>query len=167
MVFVQNFYRARDHHPSAVALHARGRDEDADGSRATLDCADDVAKARAGRAGDDADAPRQERQFALERLVEETFGEEPLLQLLEGDAQRARADGVERLDHQLVLAARLVDREPTAHAHQKAVGRAEAYAAVDAAEACGAQLRALVAHREVPVAGRSEERRVGKEWRAC
>src|SRR5207248_10978387 len=31
MVFVQNFYRARDLQSSAVALHARGRDEDADG----------------------------------------------------------------------------------------------------------------------------------------
>jgi hypothetical protein len=136
----------------ALALHAHGREEQADGARAARDGADDVADGRARRARDDADAARKQRQLPLARLVKQPLGGQPLAQLLEGHAQRARADGVERLDQKLVLAARLVDGEAAARAHEQAVRGPEADAPVDAAEALGAQLRRLVLDREVPVA---------------
>ena len=51
----------------------------------------------------DADDTRQERQRALPRLVEQAFGGELALALLELRHERAEAGGLQRLDDDLIL----------------------------------------------------------------
>ena len=55
---------------------------------------------------------RQERQQLLARLVEQAFGGELLLALLEQRHQRADAGGLQRLDHDLVVRAAGIGGEP-------------------------------------------------------
>jgi hypothetical protein len=100
-----------------LALDARRGEEHVDRARAAREHRQDVADGRAGRRSHHADAAREERQRPLQLLVEEALGRQPVAQLLEGDAQRARAHGVQGFDDQLVLAARLVDGEAAARAH--------------------------------------------------
>ena len=65
--------RRRDLRRRALALD-RHRPDDDMRRAAVLEPVEDVADHRAGRRGDDADHPRQERQLALARGVEQPFG---------------------------------------------------------------------------------------------
>ena len=87
-----------------LALHARRPDDDPRGRVADGQDAEDVAQRRAVERRDDADASRQHGQRALATRVEEAFGAEPLLQLLEGQLERAEAVRLERVADDLVLA---------------------------------------------------------------
>ena len=86
---------------------------------------DDVADRGAVERRDDADLARQRRQRPLARLVEQPFGLQPLLQLLEGELQRAEPLRLEVLADDLVLALRLVDRHAAARDDAQAVRRLE------------------------------------------
>src|SRR4051812_17272920 len=101
-------------------------------ARAASEDGQDVANGRAIKRSYDADAARKERKRLLEFFVEQAFRREAVAHLLESDAQRARANGIERLDYQLVLAARLIHRQSPTHANLQTVRRAKADAPVDA-----------------------------------
>ena len=73
--------------------------------------------------------------------------------MFERDPQRARADGIERVDYKLILTARRVDREFSTRANLQTVGRSKADANVGRAKALGAQLRVFIFEREVLVTG--------------
>ena len=62
-----------------------------------------VANDGAGRRGHDADDTRQERNLALLGLIEEAFGGQTPLALLELRHKRAEACRLEALDHDLIL----------------------------------------------------------------
>ena len=72
----------------AFALHL-DRPDDHVAREAVGEPMQDVADHRAGRRGDDADHLRQERQELLARLVEQAFGGELALALLQQRHQRA------------------------------------------------------------------------------
>ena len=57
--------------------------------------------------------------------VEQPFGLQPLLQLLERELQRAEPLRLEVLADELIFALRLVDRDPSARDDAQAVGRLE------------------------------------------
>ena len=76
--------------------------------------------------GDDADGAREGRQRPLARGIEEPFGLELALELLEGELERAEPLGLHQLDDELVLAARGVDVEAAEGQHLQAVLELEA-----------------------------------------
>ena len=62
----------------------------------------------------------------LRRLVEQALGRQTLLQLIEGELQRAEAFRLEVLADDLILALRVVDADPAARDDPQAVLRLEA-----------------------------------------
>ncbi len=87
---------------------------------------EEVADDGAGGRGDNADGAGKGGQRALAGGVEEAFGLEALPELLEGQLQRAGADGLHGFSHQLHLASLLVDADTAADQHVQAVLGAEA-----------------------------------------
>ena len=103
--------------------------------------------------GDDADACGEGGQRALAGGVEEAFGEQAGLELLEGELQRAGAAGFEGFGDELELAAGFVDGDAAAGEDGEAVLRAEAEELGLAAEEHDGELGVAVLEGEVDVAG--------------
>ena len=80
------------------------------------------------------------------------FGGQLLLELLEGQLQRAQALRLERLHQQLVFAAGLVDVDAAARQHGQAVARLEFPVAVRGAEGHALHLRVALLEGEVVMA---------------
>ena len=120
---------------------------------AAIDDVEEVADDSAGGRGDDADAVREcgERLFA--GGIEEAARFEALFELLEGDLQRAGADGLEEFGNQLHLAALLVDGNLAAEQDVQAISGAEAQERRLFAEEHHGKLGVAVFEREVDVAG--------------
>ena len=97
-----------------LALHAGREEQDVEAGVAAADNVKKVADDGAGGRGDDADGARKCRQRALARGVEKAFGFESLLELLEGELERAGANGLKGFGHELHLAALVVDADPAA-----------------------------------------------------
>ncbi len=88
-------------------------------------------------------------------------GEQPLvgellLQLLEGQLERAVALGLDRLHQQLVFAPGFVDVDPAARQHRDAILRLETEIPGRGAEARAAKLRGFILQGEVVVAAGGE-----------
>ena len=98
----------------ALALDARRPNHDVRLGIAAVQHREDVANRRAVERGDHADLPRQHRQRPLARLIEQPFGGEPPLQLLERQLQRAQPARLERLADDLILALGVVDAHAAA-----------------------------------------------------
>src|ERR1700737_779620 len=81
----------------------------------------DVADRGAGRAGHHRDALRQHRNGLLARRIEEPLLSQALLQLLEGELQRAEAGRFRGYGIELQLALLVVNRQPAAHDQLQAV----------------------------------------------
>src|SRR5262249_53181937 len=137
----------------ALALHPARRDHDVELTEAPADHAEHVADGRAAGRRHDADLARKARQLALARLIEETFGLQARLQLLERQLERAEPLGLQQLDHHLVFAALRVHLDAAEGDHVQAVRRLELDAPRAIAEEHGANLRLGVLEREVRVAG--------------
>ncbi len=95
----------------AFALHPRRPDDEVGVGMAAGEDLDDVAERRTIERRDDPDLGRQRRQRPFASRVEEAFGLELLLQLLERQLQRAEALGLEVVAEDLVLALGLVDAD--------------------------------------------------------
>ena len=93
----------------ALALDPGRIDEDVEPGVAPLERPQDVDDGRAGGRGDDADRLGPERELPLARRVEQALGLELLLELFEGQLEGALALGLDAVDDELVVAARLVD----------------------------------------------------------
>src|SRR3954471_4174436 len=113
---------------------------------------DDVPDRRAIERGDDSDLPRQRREPAFARRVEEPLGLEFLLQLRERELKRAKAMRLEVLADDLVFALRVVDADAAAGDDAQTVLRLEFQVADRRAEHHGLDLRATVLQREVQMA---------------
>ncbi len=135
------------------ALHRHRVDEHRDGGKATCEHAEDVSERRPRGRGHDADAPRQPRNVALARLVEQALLGEALLERLEGAAQRAGARLFEKLHDQLEIAALRVKADAPVGEHLHAVLGGEVDAPVVHAEHGAAHLAAVVLEGEINVAG--------------
>ncbi len=95
----------------ALALHARRPNHDVRVRIASSQHVDDVADRGAVEGRHDADLARQRRQRPLARGVEQPLGLQALLELIEGELERAESLRLQVLADQLVLALRLVDRD--------------------------------------------------------
>ena len=95
----------------AVALHAYRPHQHA-AREAVGEPMQNVANDRAGRRGDDPDHVGQERQQLLARRIEQAFGGELLLALLDQRHQRAEPGRLERLDHDLVFGLARIGGQP-------------------------------------------------------
>ena len=111
---------------------------------------------RPARRRDDPDAPRKPRQRALPLGSEQPLGGQLLLELFEGQLQRAEALRLEHLDHQLILAARLEDVDPPARQHRQPVLRLEFPIAVRRPERHAPHLRLPLLQREIVMPARGE-----------
>ena len=136
-----------------VALDGDGDDEDAEAGVAAGDDGEEVADDSAGGRGDDADGAGKGRQGTLAGGVEEAFGFETLLELLEGELERAGADGLHGFGHKLHLAALLVDAYAAANQDVDAVLGSEAEEHGLAAKEDDGELGVSVLEGEVDVAG--------------
>ena len=135
------------------ALHDGGVDEQVERGVAAADDGDDVADDGAGGRGNDADAAGEGRQGALAGGVEEAFGEQAGLELLEGELEGAGAARLEGFGDELELAAGLVDGDAAADEDGEAVGGAKAKELGLAAEEDDGELGVGVLEGEVDVAG--------------
>ena len=135
------------------ALHGGGIDQQIEARVAAANDLDDVVQDGAAGGGDDADGAGEGGQGTLAGGVEEAFGEQAGFELLEGELQRARAAGLDRLGDELELAARLVDGDAAAHQDGEAILRAEAEHLGLAAKEHDGELGFAVFEREVDVAG--------------
>ncbi len=99
---IEAAHGGRDLGGAAFALHAHGPDEHAR-RKALLEAVQHVADDGAGGAGDDADDPGQVRQRLLAAFLEQAFGGEALLALLELHHEGAEAGGLERFDDDLIF----------------------------------------------------------------
>src|SRR5262249_53073425 len=138
----------------AVALHSHRRDQQADAVIAPFYGAQYVAHRGSCRRRHHSDAARKQRQSALASGVKQPLRLKLCLQLLERQLQRAYSRRLQEIDRQLVLAPRLIDREPPSSPHRQAVRRSEPDQPVLCSIAGAADHRRLVLQREIPVARR-------------
>ncbi len=136
----------------ALALHQRRVEADVQAGKAAGEDVHHVRDGRAARRGDDADAPRKARQRPLALGREQPLGGQLLLELLEGQLQRAQPLRLQQLHQQLVFAAGLVDVDAAARQHRQAVLRLEFPVAVGGAEGHAAHLGVLLLQGEVVMA---------------
>ena len=145
-------HRAGDIERGAFALHAGRTNHDVRVRVAAPQHLDDVAHGRALERRHEADLPRQHGQPALAPLVEQSFGSQTLLQLVERQLQCAEPFGLETLADELVFALRVVNADPSARDDAHAVVRLEAQRAHVGPEHHAANLRAAILEREIQVA---------------
>ncbi len=112
---IEELYGAHNFRGGAVALDAHGIDREVHVAKAAAQDAHHIANRSAAWRRDQPDAVRQKRQRLLAVGSEKAFGFEALLELLEGELQRAEADGLDVLDVNLVFAARFVNADGAAH----------------------------------------------------
>ena len=117
------------------------------------DDVEEVANDGAGGRCDDADGAGKCGQRTLAGGVEEAFGLEALLELFEGELQRAGADRLHGFGDELHLAALFVDADAAADQDVEAVFGAEAQQHGLAAEEDDGELGVGVFEGEVDVAG--------------
>ena len=140
----------------ALALHQRGEEADVQAGEAARQNLDHVRDGGAARRGDDPDAPREARQRTFSFGREEALGGEFLLELLEGQLQRAQPLGFQQFDQELVLAAGFVDIDAAARQHGEPVLRLEFPEAVGGAEGHRLHLGIAFLQGEVVVAAGGE-----------
>src|SRR5205823_3829689 len=105
-----------------IALHPRRTDDEMRVRMTPAKDVDDVANRCAVERRDDANLAGQRGQRPFPRGVEEPLAVQPLLQLIEGELQRAEAMRLQVLADQLVLALGLIDRHASTRDHALAVG---------------------------------------------
>jgi len=138
---------------SGFALDNGRVEQDVEAGMAAVDDVEEVANDSAGRRGDDPDAVRECREGFLVGGIEEAASSEALLELFEGDLQRAGADWLQEFGNELHLAALFVNGDFAAEQDVEAVGRFEAEERRLLAEKDGGKLCVAVFEREVDVAG--------------
>ena len=108
---------AGDLRGGALALHARRPNDDVRVRIAPAQHFEDVAQGGAVERCHDADLAWEGRQRPLARVVEQAFGLEPLLELLEGELQRAEPMRLHVLADELIFALRFIDADAAARDH--------------------------------------------------
>src|ERR1700733_8286781 len=114
----------------------------------------DIANHSARGRRDDADALRKPGNRTLALRIEQTFGRQLLLQLFEGELQRAVALRLNGFHQKLIFAARLVNINMAARENRHAVLRLDFQVAQRLPEAYATQLRVVILEREIAMAAR-------------
>ena len=149
---VEAFDRVGDFAGRGLALHAHRPDQHA-ARKAVGQPMQNVADDRAGRRRHDADHLGQERNELLARLVEQAFGGELLLALLQQLHQRADAGGLQAVDHDLVFRRAREGGELAGDDDVEALFGLDPHAAVDALPDHAFQHGAVVLQPEVAMPG--------------
>ncbi len=103
--------------------------------------------------GDHADAPRQQRQRALALRGEQTFRRELCGQFLELALQSPESRVFHVIDDELVLAARLIQADASAHQHLLPILGRKGTQHISLAEHAAAHLRGGILQRKIPMSG--------------
>ena len=143
--------RVGDERRRTLALHARGRDDQARERPAPPEHVGHVVEHRSGWGGDESDPLRERRQRALALDGEQALGLELRAQPLELRCERADALRLHEVDDEREVAALLVERERAVDDDREALVDPLPLADVAAAEQHAAQRAASVAEREVDV----------------
>ena len=138
---------------SGFALNGDGVEQNVEAGVAAGDDVKEVADDSAGGRGDDADGAGKSGQGALAFGVEEAFGFEAFLELLEGELERACAYGLHGFGDELHLTALLVDADTAADQDVETIFRAETEKHGLAAEENDGELSVSVFQGEVDMAG--------------
>src|SRR4029077_5307349 len=141
---IEELQRADDFRGGAFALDAHGINGEVHIAKAAAQDAHHVADRGAARRSDQADAAGEKRQRFLALSGKEALGFEALLELLEGELQRAKSNGLNILDINLVFAARFIDADGAAYRDVQTVFGAKLHGAELILETDAADLRALV-----------------------
>ena len=139
-----------------VALHQRRKEPDVQSRETALQDLQHVGDHCPARRSHDADAPRKAWQRPFARRFEQALGRKFLLELLESKLQSAVSLRLEKLDQQLVFAARLEHVDAPARQHRYAVLRFEFQIPVRGPEADAAQLRVPFFEREIVMPARGQ-----------
>ena len=99
-----------DFHGGPASLHANGRNEDGHMRRTPLQNVEKITDGCAGRRSDDSDPDGVRRECLFALLVEKSLGAEFFLQGAEARFEFADPARLHAADDDLVLSARLVDR---------------------------------------------------------
>ena len=135
------------------ALHLHRQHLDLHQRKAPREHAQHVAHRGARGRGQHREAAHEGGQGALALGLEQAFGGQLLFQFFERAAQRAFAGFLQRIQDQLVVAARLVQREAAAREHAQAFARDEVQPLALRLEQGAAHLGARILQREVEVPG--------------
>src|SRR5207249_2198239 len=144
---------ARDLVRRALALDARRPDDHVRVGVAPPEHLQNVPERRAFERRHDADLARQRWQRPLACTIEQAFGVELLLQLIEGELQRAQPLRLEVLADDLVFALGIVNAQPAAGDDVQPVFGLEAQIPDRRPEHDALDLRPAVLQREIHVAG--------------
>src|SRR5579883_234099 len=128
----------------ALALHANRIEDDVQIGKTPLENVHDIAHGGAARRRDQPHALRQYGKRFLAFRIEQALGIEALLQLLEGELQRAQPDGLDVFNIKLVFAARFIDADRAAHGDVQAIFGPEFQARELRAKTDTADLRVIV-----------------------
>ena len=142
----------RDLRARRLALDAHRPDDDMQ-RKAVADAVQDIADHRACRRGHHADDARHERQKLLARRLEQAFGGQPLLALLQQRHQGADAGRLQIVDDDLVVRLAGIGGELAGGDHLHALFRPEFQPRERAPPHDGVEPRAVVLQREIGMAG--------------
>ena len=158
-MIVETLEGAHDGRRRAIALHARGAEDELGERVSAAQDVRDVAPHHADRRGDDADPPRPARDRPLAPLVEQPLGGELGAQRLVPRVEVAGAGGRDRLDVELIDALRLVHADAAVDDDLHPVGGSHGGPGQLVAEERRADLAARILEREEAVS-RCRERRL-------
>ena len=151
---VQGLQGAHEFCRCAGAMHCRRRQDHRDVRHAAPQRGHHVVQCGGAQRRDEAHRARHDRQRPLALDIEEPFGLEPRLALQELLEQSALSCALQAFDHQLQIAARLVNRKAAAHLDLVAVARGKIKQAGRAPEHRAAQLARIILEREVTMSAR-------------
>ncbi len=114
-LFVQQCQRIGNLSPRSLPLHLHRRNDDMERRPPSLEHAQDISNRRPGQRGNHADGSRKRRQDFFPALIKQPLCPEPLFQLVKRQLKRPDPLRFHRIEHDLVFAPRLVDRQTPAH----------------------------------------------------
>ena len=145
---LSNFFRR------PLTLHFGGIKQDGRFGITSPDDMNHVTDRRPGRGGDNADLPRDLRELLFARLIEQTFFCQLFLELFKRLLESTQSFGFHRLDDDLVIATRFIDRDPSEQQYLITVFRRELHARTLAAKQDAFDLSLVVFQYKISVAGR-------------
>src|SRR5690348_926982 len=155
ILLVEKFQGFDDFARGFFSLDAHGIERYADIVEAAAEDAHNVANRGPFGRSDQTDAAGKQGQRFFVPGIEEAFGFEAPLELIESELQSAEAERLHRVDVNLILTPLLVHTEAAAHGDFEAVFGMEAHAEALLLEPDAANLRAVILKSAVDVAGLS------------
>ena len=146
---VSQFQRRGDFRGSARTLHRSGVYQHRNRGKTPRQHRDDIAHGGATGRGHDSDSARQFRLLQLALGIEQAFRRKLALQFLESTPQQPLAHLLQVLDHQLILAPRLVNAHATARENMLTIVRPKVQHSISLSKHGATNLRGFVLHSPI------------------